>query len=126
MLLIFYFVMPGDFNLLEGARNIVLILGMTAFLKSAPSFILAVSNSPFYKEKEKDNKLLITVMKLLKSMMFGLFVVNVLMTIFAVIGMYASNVLVNIAHMFALTIPMWLTVREGIVNLVDSFNQQTL
>ncbi|MDW7663234.1 MAG: hypothetical protein SCL54_17675 [Bacillota bacterium] len=76
-----------------------------------------------YRAKERSNKLFISVMKLLKSVMFGLSVATVLMTILAVVGMYASNVMVNTVHVFALTISMWLTVRGGIVNLIDSINQ---
>ena len=119
----FFFIMPRNFNIFEGTLNTVIILAMTVFLKSTPSFMLALKKNSMCSEQDVGSKLLIKVMKLLKSMMVGLSVLTVLMTIYAVIGMYSSNVLVNTAHMFALTIPMWLTVRSGIVSLIDEISQ---
>lgn len=119
--LVFYFIMPIEFNIYEGVRNTVLILAMTVFLKSAPTLMIALNNSSMYSEYERHNKLFIAVMKLLESVMFGLAIVTLLITILAVVGIYASNVLVNTAHLFALTIPMWLTVRGGIMNLIRHY-----
>lgn len=119
--LVFYFIMPREFNIYEGVRNTVLILAMTVFLKSAPTLMIALNNSSMYSEYERHNKLFIAVMKLLESVMFGLAIVTLLITILEVVGIYASNVLVNTAHLFALTIPMWLTVRGGIMNLIRHY-----
>ena len=67
-----------------------MILAMTVFLKSAPSLMLVVKKNAMYSGKERSTKLLIIVMRLLKSMMVGLSVVTVFMTFLAVIGMYVS------------------------------------
>ncbi|WP_066494847.1 hypothetical protein [Abyssisolibacter fermentans] len=115
--------MPKDFSVYEGIQNTVLVLIITIFLKSTPSFMIIFKESFAINIKERNNKQLIAVMKFMKSMMFGLFILTIFITIVAIFGIYVSDVSVNTAHIFALTIPMWLPIRSGIVKLMNSISE---
>lgn len=118
LFIVFYVGKYKSFSVLEGIKSTVLVLCMSVFLKSIPSLMLKVYKNPAYGIKTDKLKLIKLVLGILKSTLLGLFIFTICLSILSIVGILVSDVPITTAYVFVLLVPMWLTIREEIKDLI--------
>lgn len=116
---VFYFVDGTGFKILEGVTSALIIVGLSFFFR-----IVLGKISKLYKEsisdnnKQKYDKLRVVELNILNTTMRILFVLSILLSIFSILGMFLSDVPAFTCYSFLLIIPLWLTLREGLKEII--------
>ncbi len=118
---VFYLVVEPDFQILKGVTSALMIIGFSFFL-------ILGKISKLYKESISDNnkpkydKLKLAELNILNTAMRILFFLSILLSVFSILGMFVSDVPVFTCYIFLLIIPLWLTLREGLKEIIIQVN----
>lgn len=116
---LFIIFLSDGIKLFDVIKNSFLILMMTLFFNVGIFSILQAKESPMYRPEKTNLSLVVLIMKSMRLCFKVIFVLAIILSFIAGIGIFTSDVSINSFHIFLLSISFWYVIMRQLDYLIE-------
>jgi hypothetical protein len=116
---LFIIFLSDGIKLFDVIKNSFLILMMTLLFNVGIFSILQAKESPMYRPEKTNLSLVVLIMKSMRLCFKVIFVLAIILSFIAGIGIFTSDVSINSFHIFLLSISFWYVIMRQLDYLIE-------